>query len=96
MVPRVRINHFCLKTTIDYRQHNHCSLLFWWSIDIEISLLFQQNIEYQFVFTFSGSTSQATSNHPRSQHGSIYNGNHLKSWIYLANQWWITKSTLKT
>jgi len=48
MVPHVRIDHVCSKTTIDYWQHNHYSLVF----RIEISLLFQQNMEYWFVFTF--------------------------------------------
>jgi len=33
-------DNFCSKTIIDYWQQNHYSLLFWWSIDIEISLLF--------------------------------------------------------
>jgi len=27
-------------------------LNFWWSIDIEIFLLFSQNIEYRFISTF--------------------------------------------
>jgi len=57
MVPGVRIDHACSKITIDYWQHNHYSLLFWWSINIEISLLFQQNIEYRFVLIFSLSIS---------------------------------------
>jgi len=51
-VPRVRIDHFRSKTT-----DGIIILYCFGGVSVEISLLFQLNIEYRFVFTFSLSIS---------------------------------------